>query len=134
MLSFHDPDYIMKAPSKCPFCNDPLMNDFQLSFQKETQTKYCSKRVNHNFRCSSHIDTDEIFIISIIMSHNPFMKAIWNFTDKKLSVLGKRPMNNLAGKTLTDIVATRIDLPYFIPDLSNWNILINKIKTYLVFS
>lgn len=118
----------MKAPSNCPFCNDPMINDFPSTRMHETQVKRCSKRANHNFSCSLLIDSNEAFMITIIISHEPFLKAVWNLTNSELFIFNTFQVNGkLTGNT-------RLQLPYFIPDLNNWNKLMNKLKLYLTFS
>lgn len=110
-------------PINCPFCGDPLINEFILfSGGHDRLNKSCRKKINHNITFSSMISNnnliDHVYIDCINKS-----RFTWHLHTKKL--LFKSYMNN-GRKDLY--------LPYFDPHFSNFNKLMDKLKTYLVFS
>lgn len=112
----------MKAPIKCPVCGDPLLNIFPPAEDLTTRfTKKCDRRVDHQI--VMQVEDDEVTFLTILVSPKTMLKAGWSLTSKKFRVW-RQQRNADSG----------IELPYFEPDLSDYNKLINKIKTYLVFS
>lgn len=83
-------------------------------------TKYCERRVDH--RIVMYVLDDNVNCVTISLDNKNKLKATWLLEAKGLSVWTEGP----------DSVKTH--LPYFEPDLSNYKKLVNKIKTYLVFS
>lgn len=64
---------------------------------------------------------DEIYSITILLSHNPKVEVTWHILSEELIV-----------KKDTEILGMR--LPYFEPDFSNYPKLLDKLRTYMVFS
>lgn len=109
----------MKMPIKCPTCGDILVNKYtNLPNGVSRLTKMCTTKINHNikFRAWDH-DHEIVNFITIPWEITNYIS--W-FTDRKFCTLGT-PKNTLI-------------IPYFDPDFSNYNKLIDKIKTYVMFS
>jgi hypothetical protein len=112
----------MKAPIKCPCCGDPLLNIFPPAEDLTNKhSKYCNRRVTHSI--AMIVEDDEVTSLSIGISHKTQLQATWMFGMREIWVLD--PSNK-------DKIVTTI--PYFEPNLADYRRLINKIKTYLVFS
>jgi len=77
-------------------------------------TKGCEKRVGHGIVFSASAQDDEVYIIQIslgqsIATFSLYVKKLW-------------------------IDPGYMILPYFDPDLSDYEKLVNKIKTYILFA
>lgn len=107
----------MKLSTHCPFCNDVMITEFTGTYKV---SKFCAHRPTHYIKFIA-LETDDVFEIIIRISVNPMSYAKWVFTSKSLRV------------EMTSI-STPLYLPWFEPDLSNYNKLLQKLKTYMVFS
>lgn len=108
---------MITVPVNCPVCGDVMLTDFsRFSF-----TKTCKTKLSHGIVIQA-TDYDQILKVSILYEV-PQVWAVWHPLPERLEVqdFGKTP-----------ILGTPI--PYFEPDLSNYKKLLEKIKTYLVFS
>lgn len=108
----------------CPKCGDPLINDF---LPENKIRKHCKKRLDHQFQCIISA-SNELEAFSITISMDPLTRVGWEFNQKKCVV-------NVG--TIQDIIRRKDDgfqLPYWDPDLSNWEELVRKVKAYLTFS
>jgi hypothetical protein len=111
---------LMKTPTKCPFCGDSLRNEYILIQQKvEYLNLVCDKRLSHSITIRP-CRRNEDYVDWICIPLNPSTNVIWYMG------IGSICINNGVTKD--------IDLPFFIPNLTNFRKLIDKVKTYLVFS
>ena len=110
----------MKLPIKCPYCGDILSTEFSAT-PGISITNACAKRVTHAFHFHGDEQTNEVTMISIRLNNSPLTYARWDYTAKVLSIY-----------KIGD--PTRTFLPFFEPNLSDYHVLISKIKGYLVFS
>ncbi len=118
----------MKAPKNCPVCGDPMLNIFPPAEDlNNTVTKHCNKRLSHNI--SMHVEGDEVISLTIDINPKTKLQATWTFDSRKFCV-----WTGTTTRTGTSAIKTWKYLPYFDPDLSDYQKLINKVKTYLVFS
>lgn len=86
--------------------------------------KKCYKHPSHWIRFTVSGITDQIFKIQMLVEASPTpLYATWYFLSKEL-LLGPRNLGGALGQSL----------PWFEPDFSDYRKLIEKIKTYLVFS
>ena len=110
----------MEMPTHCPFCRDPLLNEYYEVFRGlQRLRKTCRKRIDHKIEFMSPTNNEsEVDFVKIPLTLYSYI--MWCPTDKTL--------------TLCRSTAENYNLPYFEPDLSKYHKLINKIKTYLVFS
>ncbi len=109
----------MKAPKNCPVCGDPMLNTFPPAEDlSDRVTKQCNKRLSHSLTITC--DGDVVASISIRLDSAGRREANWYFYINELWIAD-------GGK---DAVA----LPFFEPNLSNYKKLVDKVKTYLVFS
>ena len=113
----------MQMPIKCPVCHGPLLNNYMYLPDTEQLYKKCNKNINHDITFYGYWDgADKDDNVSIMEIRNKGKSIIqWHFTyeEKRITVF------------TTD---KRCQLPYFEPDFSNYKKLLNKIKTYIIFS
>ncbi len=109
----------MKAPIHCPVCGDPLLNIFPPAEDLTNRvTKICSRRVNHNIVFL--VEDDEVSQMAIDIGNG--LQAVWLFLLEAVWIQGIKKDKEV------------MVLPFFEPDLSNYRKLVNKVKTYLLFS
>lgn len=110
----------MKMPTHCHFCGDILVT----SYDKDDTIliKVCKKRVNHEISYFADVPTDEVYKVRIKIPGKPIKYATWVFTKKELFIMAITGKSNLA------------HLPYFEPELTDYNKLVAKVKTYILFS
>lgn len=112
----------MKAPTHCPICGDPLLNIFPPAEEFSTRVdKSCNKRLSHGI--AMICEDDEVKSLSIGLDRGTHLQATWFFTLREIWIL------NMSKKEIPAVV-----IPFFDPDFSNYKKLVNKIKTYLLFS
>lgn len=114
----------MNIPVYCPFCGDVLINEYQGVY---TIIKSCRKRVTHSLELKCDTNDEKVFQIGIMLPGQPIYWAFWRLWNKELRVVEIPSTNEGAKEVVTA-------LPYFEPDLSDYKALIEKIKTYLIFS
>jgi hypothetical protein len=112
---------LMKTPIDCPFCGDPLLNDFREAAGGIIYlTKTCNKRIDHTIKIRAcRLDNDYVDWICIPYSDNT--NVLWYMGT------GSLILNNTSS-------GSDYRLPFFEPDLSNYKKLVQKIKIYLLFS
>lgn len=114
----------MKMPIRCPICDGIMAIEFMNERRGGMYSKSCVK-VSHNIYYISIKDTEEVGHIGIHF-------------DEKISVHWFP--NQSDGSQALQIIKhgfgsqDSLYLPYFEPDFSNYKKLVEKIKTYLVFS
>lgn len=114
----------MKAPINCPVCGDPMLNTFPPAEDMHDSgkvTKTCTLRLNHKITIIA--EGEEVSQMSIDLGNG--LEAIFLFLLNKVWVQPTRANKNKIDYTI---------LPFFEPDLSDYKKLVNKVKTYLVFS
>lgn len=112
----------MKAPVNCPVCGDAMLNTFPPAEDLNNRvTKSCTSRLNHKIVILA--DGDEVSQMSIDLGNG--LEAIFLFLMGKIWIQPTK-----ASKKDKNFVV----LPMFEPDLSNYKKLVEKVKTYLVFS
>lgn len=109
----------MKVPINCPVCGGALLNSFGIGRQGATIWKICTKRLDHNIEFL--IDEYNDQKVNQFSINLPQLKVSWFTEEQKLTFTSSLSKNENS-------------LPYFEPDLSDYRKLINKLKTYLVFS
>lgn len=113
---------------KCPKCNKVLEKKFcfvQIPnedpvLKKIFWQKYCPKLIHHRFSYIYELDTQEVICIQAEQNDLLFK---WFPADNKLFAI-----QNPSG------TADIEELPWFNPNFSDWNQLLNKLKTYILFS
>ncbi|MGI0059743.1 MAG: hypothetical protein ACREBJ_08230 [Nitrosotalea sp.] len=84
--------------------------------------KVCKRRVTHEISYFADVPTYEVYKATIRLNGEPIRYVTWIFTKKELFVMARSGKPNI------------MHLPYFEPDLTDYNKLVDKIKTYVVFS
>jgi len=110
---------ILKTPEKCPVCNDVLRYEFGGKNLFLLQ-KLCDKKLDHKIIfIPSELTADEVKIIKIPLTTS--VSVEWHLYNEIFFVWND-----------TSRIATK--LPFFKPDLNDYKKLINKVKTYILFS
>jgi len=111
----------MKAPINCPVCGDAMLNTFPPAEEMDWRvTKSCTRRLDHKIVIIA--DNDEVSQMSIDLGNG--LEAVFLFLLNNIWIQPTR-----GGKKVNHTV-----IPFFEPDLSNYKKLVDKVKTYLVFS
>jgi hypothetical protein len=109
----------MKAPKDCPVCGDPMLNIFHPAEDlSDRVSKHCDKKLSHMLYMACSGDEVESLIIGLDRKNK--LQAAWYFNINELWIL--------------DDEKAVIELPFFQPQLSDYHKLVDKVKTYLVFS
>lgn len=127
----------MKMPSHCPTCGDPMLLEYRGEWR---QTLVCQKRLNHYIKLTGHLSDDslhdEVYAIRVRLNSkvpptwaefviNPSANYIYIWSgDSQIVWRSDKQRFQMAGTAL----------PYFEPDLTNYNKLVEKVKIYLLFS
>lgn len=116
----------MKTPTTCPKCHRPLLS-YELSLRGGVSVwkKTCTDKLNHRFTCVTKQNDDdsvEIIVIGINRGNVP-LKISWYFTPRMLMVYRDIPGSD-----------DSIKIPWVEPNLDTYDKLVEKIKTYVVFS
>jgi hypothetical protein len=110
----------MNLPIKCPVCSDPLLTSYD--DDDTILIKVCKKRISHEISYFADVPTDTVYKVTIRIGGVPVKYVTWVFTKKELFLMARTGRSNITY------------LPYFEPDLTNYNKLVDKVKTYLLFS
>lgn len=110
----------MIMPTHCPFCGDVLLTSYD--HDDTILIKVCKRRINHEISYFADVPTDEVYKVQIRVGGTPIRYVTWVFTKKELFVMDITGKSNLT------------HLPYFEPDLTSYSKLVDKIKTYILFS
>jgi len=139
----------MNTFSHCPKCKQPMLNESQVGFDRGYSmglTKgpglrrfwqlSCSKSLDHRIVANTNINDNAILdglSIHIIMptADEGGKFALWDFANKYLSILESTLITprtrSLSWKE------RELEIPFFIPDLSNYDKLLNKLRTCITF-
>ena len=88
--------------------------------------KTCRKRPGHQISFTSSDVDNKVYKLQIAVGTSPMIWATWHFLTKNLRI------TSAAGAAITSQVG--MSLPWFEPDISDLPRLVQKIRTYLVFS
>ncbi len=117
----------MNAHKNCPFCNSPLLNEEATGrFIKNLWRKSCLFRLDHKFVETCKQSDDKVYILKIQIDKN--LTAYWFFDNKKIAVV------DCHISMLPKPEDKQTEIPWFEPDLSNYKLLVSKIKKYVLFS
>lgn len=110
----------MKRFSNCPVCGDALLNQDHgiLTYQS------CKTHTTHQLQMITG-SNDEVQKLSILVGFEPTIWATWHLLSQEIRV-------HNYNKTISKIIGD--PLPWFEPDLSDYNKLVDKIRTYILFS
>lgn len=120
----------MKIYSRCPICNNPMVTSFGdskvpgIKQIKSISIQECIKYLSHKISIYSISSTQEIYKIELMINTNPMQYVVWAYTYMECWIFSEKE----------DGTFTKTILPFFDPDLSNYKKLIEKVKTYLIFS
>lgn len=110
----------MKRFPNCPFCGDPLLNRDHGIIEHQS----CKKHPTHQLQVVIGND-DEVQKISVLVSFEPIIWVTWHFLSEEVRV---HNFNKVLSKIMGD------PLPWFEPDLTDYHKLVDKLKTYILFS
>lgn len=113
----------MKVPNICPVCSDEFRCEKTSIQELLIESKLCDRHDDHMIAYTMDSgDNKQVATISITIQDD--LGATWFLNSKKLTIHG---LNwNSSRKTSY--------LPFFEPDLTDYPTLVNKIKTYVLFS
>jgi hypothetical protein len=110
----------MKTLIYCPKCRKPLKSEH---IYLGPDTYYWNKDcvdITHRFYSRTLIgNDDELVYVLLTLSVKKFLMAGWELRDKRAFI--RTPSKDYP-------------IPFFIPNFSNYDKLINKLKTYALFS
>lgn len=113
----------MKQLSHCPKCNRPLHNTAQVERYKgklrDIWVQSCNKIPSHGIQ--TFASDDKIISINVAVDLTWNIRAVWNIEERTLEIVS------------FDLGVSSTKLPFFEPDLKDYDGLINKVKTYLTF-
>lgn len=109
----------MRLPIRCPICSDIMLTDFRGT---SLTGKSCKSHLYHqaNFTADAN---DNVFSIKLRISNNPQLWVTWDYF-----------MNIVHINPVELPKATGLVLPFFEPDFDDYRKLVDKLKTYIVFS
>lgn len=115
--------------NSCPSCGGALLNEFVPTKNgKEFLKKSCAKKIGHIFSIRSKIeDHQQAEAIFVTVDMGQLTTAVWNVLNKELFITPYRMDQKYSINKI-------YKLPYIDPDLSDYNRLVARIKTYILFS
>jgi len=113
----------MKMPLACAVCQGPLTHTYYQGPRDRQLKKQCSLKPSHNVSWyAKFLSDDEVQKIMIYLpptKESKFVKSmVWHLEEQ----------------VITDKNDIIINIPFFEPDFANYNKLISKLRTYLLFS
>lgn len=117
----------MKPPSICPKCHGPLVNTLLNGRGMSVWKKACETKLNHGFICLVREKDSVILGIGIMLNRQTSLKAFWDFVKNRVLVHKSEmyvpfPADNA------------LQIPWFEPNIDEYNKLIDKVKKYITFS
>lgn len=119
----------MKIFSRCPLCDDPLVNQFNMHGDIIVY-KNCRKRQSHIFSCMECNDHTHRLVFTLSVNPPLSVAFLMDISGIEVARIG-------VGKELPSeqaIISASLELPFFEPDFSDIKKLINKIKILISFS
>ena len=121
----------MKVPNKCPCCDEPLLNEYyELGAEKTSYLRQtCQSKIDHHiiFQSIQGKDNEVAKVIIYIKQSAPTVRAIWDLQRLQLTIVKN-------GQEIDSSFQKYTEIPFFEPDLSDYSKLLDKLKTYLIFS
>jgi hypothetical protein len=118
----------MQLPDKCPICQGVMLIEFNGA---RVIIKSCRKNITHSIVFVAEEATNEVMELELLIGTNPEIIAEWVLLqEESLTIVLSPPALRESDKPKPK----RIALPFFQPDFTDYHKLINKLKTYLVFS
>ena len=126
----------MNVPTNCPYCGDPLLNNYVDMKDKTILSQICSLKLDHAIKVRSLANDKSPKIVELVSVRleKPSTKgipskwAMWDFREQRLTVVSS------IYTFFVEQENNSVVLPFFEPDLSNLPALIDKVKTYIVFT
>jgi hypothetical protein len=121
----------VNLPINCPTCGKVLLTEYSKHSGSETILKTCYS-VDHYIKFAAHAESNIVYEIIIRLSTTYPMKHVkWLLGAQMVRVEYTR-VREPGDSTYTKTVTTY--LPWWEPDLTNYSKLVEKVKTYLLFS
>jgi hypothetical protein len=117
----------MKSFTECPVCKESLLNtSMRIKSSRDVWLKMCMRRLGHTMTCTTQAgNDDELSTLSFVLNADKQLKVTWFFEDRTLFI---HKGNVSQAKRLGYMI------PFFEPDLSNYKKMMDKVKTYIIFS
>jgi hypothetical protein len=113
----------MKVLSHCPKCHGPLLNEAVPTISLPYWTKSCLNKPDHKFIITTVPGNDDL-IVRITLQVKTDLMVTWDPTTSKCWVSDDWDL----------FPHPAMYIPYFEPDLSDYQKLIDKVKLYVLFS
>jgi hypothetical protein len=123
---------MMILPNNCPICNDVMLTEFKGEY---TTLKTCLKHLSHGIKITAGNNKDrvmEVDLIALRLNDTSTKWIYWRYDSHLYVVTFPALMQGMQG--MQSSPSLRLRLPYFAPDFSDYNKLMNKIKLYILFS
>lgn len=121
----HKTYYIMNIPTHCPKCGDVLLCEEVFALKSDVWRKVCNKRLNHKFSVFHSVNGVVVDNVCIQIAGATF--AHWDLKNNTLTIAKE-------GLSVKKTEESSFDIPYFHPDISNYDHLVAKLQTYIIFS
>ncbi len=114
----------MIIPSKCPRCQDVLLNEIVFNRDNIWQ-KSCTKKISHKFFIIYDDSTNSIMNYTVQDGSSAFYR--FDVKTNKIYLLNLNDFNK-------STICNKIELPYFEGNFYKWKDLIHKLRTYTLFA
>jgi hypothetical protein len=117
----------MQTPTICPKCHELLVSTIiKLRDGAEVWRKTCSKKIGHEFICiTKKGNDDEVSAIGVTLNNDKRTKASWLLENQHLVIY--------QGESFS-MSTNLLYIPWFEPNIEEYDKLVNKVKTYVTFS
>lgn len=128
----------MESPTDCPFCKKPLLNIYQpIPKSSNALHKFCKISIDHKIQYIHAPDNKYVDVLRVWLDITDNSIINWDMDSHIVHVWwpDKESIKKhwKTGK-LFKIQGQILPLPWFEPDLSDHKSLIDKVKTYIIFS
>lgn len=119
----------MKTPTICPKCHEPLVNTaLKLRSGTIVWKKACKDKLDHEFLCIVKDEDNVVILTGMVLNRNTSLKVCWDFINNKIVIhKGETIRFPFRGKGI-------LEIPWFEPNMDEYDKLINKVRKLITFS
>ncbi len=115
----------MAIYNSCPICNNSFVKE-KIYTDKGHFYEWLTCEKEHLKFSQVIVDSNKLDTFSITLSLNPLIRVAWLLSTKEVFI-AKGDLNYIMNHN------SNVNIPYIEPDFSNYEKLLNKIKTYSLF-